>query len=52
METYTGKSIFNGIATGKILFFQKGPQQGSASSNCRLPSLYSLLIDEVQTLRS
>ena len=26
METYTGKSIFNGIATGKILFFQKGQQ--------------------------
>ena len=25
METYTGKSIFNGIATGKILFFQKSP---------------------------
>lgn len=26
METYTGKSIFKGIAIGKILFYQKGEQ--------------------------
>ena len=26
MEKYTGKSIFKGIAIGKILFYQKGEQ--------------------------
>ena len=26
MEMYTGKSIFKGIAIGKILFYQKGEQ--------------------------
>ncbi len=26
METYTGKSIFKGIAIGKVLFYQKGEQ--------------------------
>ena len=26
MDTYTGKSIFNGIAIGRILFYQKGEQ--------------------------
>ena len=26
MDTYTGKSIFNGIAIGRILFYKKGEQ--------------------------
>ena len=26
MKTYTGKSIFNGIAIGKVKFYQKGKQ--------------------------
>ena len=26
MEVYTGKSIYKGIAIGKILFYQKGEQ--------------------------
>lgn len=27
MDTYTGKSIFNGIAIGRILFYKKGEQE-------------------------
>ena len=49
MNTYTGKSIFKGIAIGRILFYQKA-EQAVTALKYRIPTQKSGAMKQLQKL--